>query len=147
MKGKSHKGFYKPGKKYMGDPTQVVYRSSWELSMMKWLDRNDGVIGWFSEYPIPYINLLDEHRHTYYVDFLIHFKNGQKLLVEVKPEYQTKLPEKKSRVTKKYVTETMTYAKNVSKWVYAKEWAKKRGYGFKVFTENELKKLGIKIIV
>jgi len=142
----AYSGKYKPGKKYKSDPSQVFYRSLWEYNMMKWLDQNDGVVGWISEVPIRYKCLTDNNFHTYYIDFEIHFKNGQKLFVEIKPEHQTKPPQKGKRVTKRYLNEVMTYGKNVSKWAYAKKYAESKGYKFRIFTENELRKLGIRII-
>ena len=35
---------------------------------------------------------------------------------------------------------------NTSKWKYAKEYARDRGWGFEIWTEDELKEKGIRII-
>ena len=35
---------------------------------------------------------------------------------------------------------------NTSKWEYANEYAKDRGWGFEIWTEDTLKAMGIKII-
>ena len=40
----------------------------------------------------------------------------------------------------------MTYAKNTSKWEAANQYAADRGWKFEVWTENTLKRLGIKIL-
>jgi hypothetical protein len=40
----------------------------------------------------------------------------------------------------------MTYAKNISKWEAAKEFAEDRGWSFEVWNEDFLKSLGIKIL-
>jgi len=51
------KGIFNPKnpKKYNGNADNIVYRSSWELRVMKWLDDNPKVIWWASEeLPIPY---------------------------------------------------------------------------------------------
>ena len=44
-----YKGFYKVKNrnKYKGNPDNVIYRSSWELLVLKWLDNNPSVI-WFA---------------------------------------------------------------------------------------------------
>ena len=42
------------------------------------------------------------------------------------------------RSTKKYVEESMTFIKNQAKWAAATEWAKNRGWEFKIITEYEL---------
>ena len=41
----------------------------------------------------------------------------------------------------------MTYIKNESKWKAAKKYADDRGYHFEIWTENTLKKLGIKLLI
>ena len=42
-------------KKYMGDPTNIVYRSGWEKRVMDWADGNSNVLRWSSEeVVIPY---------------------------------------------------------------------------------------------
>ena len=45
------KGKYKPinPNKYQGDPTNIVYRSSWELKFMRFCDLRDDVVQWQSE--------------------------------------------------------------------------------------------------
>ena len=47
----SYKGWFTPKNplKYKGDSKNVVYRSSWELKVMKWLDANPAVLWWASE--------------------------------------------------------------------------------------------------
>ena len=48
---KTLKGKYTPKNpiKYKGDPTNIIYRSSWELKFMKWCDLREDVIEWQSE--------------------------------------------------------------------------------------------------
>ena len=45
------KGRYKPinPNKYQGDPTNIIYRSSWELKFMRFCDLRDDVVQWQSE--------------------------------------------------------------------------------------------------
>lgn len=84
--------------KYIGDHTNIIYRSSWECKVMDWLDRNNDVISWASEeLIIPYISPIDNRRHRYFPDFLVKVrtKDGKMktILIEVKPKKQTKEPE------------------------------------------------------
>ena len=132
--------------KYVGDVTNVVYRSSWELKLMIWLDNNENVINWGSEeIVIPYISPIDDRQHRYYPDFAMVYKNRdgkiKKALIEVKPEYQTLPPIQKARKTKRFIQESLEYAKNNAKWAYAKRWCSEKGIDFVILTE---KHLGIK---
>ena len=48
-----------PGK-YAGDPTNIIYRSTWEAKVMNWLDKNPGIVTWASEeIAIPYYSPVD----------------------------------------------------------------------------------------
>lgn len=126
-----------PGK-YEGDSTNVIYRSSWEAQVFKWLDLNPNVESWGSEViAIPYICKTDGKQHRYFVDLKVRFKSGKVVLVEIKPKAQTKPPEKR-RKTKKYIEEVMTYAKNVSKWQSATQYAKHHDWDFQIWTEETL---------
>ena len=51
---------------------------------------------------------------------------------------QTKPPTKKSRVTKSYIHECMTYEVNQAKWKAAVEFCKDHLIEFKIITEEEL---------
>ena len=140
-----YKGKYsvKNPHKYMGDPTNVIYRSSWELKFMIWCDTNPSVIKFSSEETvIPYICPTDNRPHRYFVDFKIQVKaKDGKLktyLVEIKPYAQTIPPKIPQRKTKRFITEVMTYGKNEAKWNAAKNFCKDRGYEFIILTENEL---------
>jgi len=141
----SHKGKYKikNPQKYKGDPTNVVFRSLWERKYMKYLDSNENILEWSSEEIfIWYKSLIDNRPHRYFPDFYVKEKTQdgsiQKYLVEIKPKKQLSLPKEPKRKTRAYLSEVMEYAKNQSKWEYAKEWCKDRQYGFKILTEDEL---------
>lgn len=142
---KTYKGRYtvKNPNKYCGDASDVIYRSGWERSVMLWCDKNDQIVEWSSEEIIvPYRYDLDNSVRRYFVDFYIKFKDGKTLLVEVKPNKQTKPPEGKRR-TKKYLNEAATYVMNQNKWESAKQFANNKGWEFTIWTEVELKKMGI----
>lgn len=125
--------------KYLGDPTNVIMRSSWETMFANWCDKNPSVLKWSSEETIvPYRCPTDNKIHRYFVDFRVTFKDGRTYLIEVKPFKQTRPPEFPGRRTQRYLTESMTFVKNQAKWAAATEYAKDRGWGFKIITENEL---------
>jgi hypothetical protein len=142
---KYNKGKFKPKNpnKYKGNPTEIVWRSSWELKLMLYLDEHKDVISWGSEEVIiPYRSPIDGKVHRYFPDFIVTKinKEGKKetSIIEVKPEYQTKPPKKKSKVTKTYITEVKTWGINEAKWKAALEFCKDRGWSFHIFTEKEL---------
>ena len=138
-------GLFKPlnPKKYIGDPTNIVYRSGWEKRVMDWADTNPNVKHWCSEeVVIPYKSPVDGRWHRYFVDFYVEAvrRDGEtvKMLLEVKPKVQTLEPKKPSRTTKRYITEVMTYGVNQAKWKAAEEYCKDKGWQFKVITESDL---------
>lgn len=138
-------GFFKPlnPKKYIGNPTNIVYRSGWEKRVMEWADGNPNVLRWCSEEVIiPYLSPIDNRYHRYFVDFFVEAKGRdgsiRKMLIEVKPKAQTQEPKKQSRKTKRYITEVMTYGINQAKWNAAEEYCKDRGWEFRVITESDL---------
>jgi hypothetical protein len=140
-----HKRIFKPLfiEKYAGDPTNIVMRSSWETRFASWCDRTPSVIKWKSEETvIPYRCPTDDRIHRYFVDFQIQVKppdGGLKTyLVEVKPHSQTQPPTYPGKRTQRYLTESMTFIKNQAKWKAATEYAKDRGWEFKIITEYEL---------
>jgi hypothetical protein len=142
---KSYQGYFKPKnpQKYKGDPTNIVYRSSWELKLMTYLDLHKDIVTWGSEELfIPYRSPIDNKIHRYFPDFIVTKinKEGKKetALIEVKPAAQTKPPKKQEKVTKKYITEVTTWGINEAKWKAADEYCKDRGWSFHIFTEREL---------
>jgi hypothetical protein len=142
---KSYQGYFKPKnpQKYKGDPTNIVYRSSWELKLMTYLDSHKDIITWSSEELfIPYRSPIDNKIHRYFPDFIVTKinKEGKKetALIEVKPAAQTKPPKKQEKVTRKYITEVTTWGINEAKWKAANEYCKDRGWSFHIFTELEL---------
>ena len=134
----AYKGRYsvKNPSKYEGDPTKVIYRSLWERRAFKWCDDNPNIIKWSSEeVVIPYLYEVDRKYHRYFMDLKITTKQGKTFLVEIKPDEQTR-PPKGGRKTKRYLTESLTYIKNVNKWETAEEYAKDRGWEFVIWTEK-----------
>jgi len=91
---------------------------------------------------IPYRCPTDNKIHRYFVDFQIQVQqrdgNLKRYLVEIKPANQCVPPEYPGKQTKRYIAESMTYIKNQAKWKAASEYAKDRGWEFKIITEKEL---------
>ena len=130
-------------KKYLGNPNNIIYRSSWELEFLRWCDRNISVLEYASEeFSIPYVSPIDNKVHRYYPDFLMKIKESdgkiKKYVIEVKPKKQTGQPKKRKRITKSYIYECQTYAKNQAKWEAAKEFCKDNSLEFKIITEDQL---------
>jgi hypothetical protein len=174
-KGKPHQGVFIPKhpEKVVGG--EIITRSSWEMSFARWCDDNPSVIEWGCEvcaiqYRNPGAVNLDACRqsgaspldplnwpvHEYYPDFYVALRDEededgtkvQKLLIEIKPHYQTERPVPpppgaKLQEQKKFNEAAKTYLQNIKKWEAAIAWAKNHGMEFKVFTENTLQKMGI----
>lgn len=129
--------------KYRGNPANIIYRSTWECRVMNWLDQNESIVEWGSEeIVIPYRSPVDNKIHRYFPDFYVKVKQKDDIIkvmiLEIKPEKQTRPPQKGKRVTKKYITEVVTWGINESKWKAATEFCLDRGWQFKVLTEKDL---------
>ena len=136
--------------KYIGDPTEIESRSSWELKLMRFCDTNSAVIKWSSEtIKIPYISTCEvdergfQKQRMYHMDFFIYYKtndgNTRKLLVEVKPYCQTIPPVRRGRKKlETFLNEQKTYQINQDKWKAAEKYAKSMGWGFVIMTEYQL---------
>jgi hypothetical protein len=147
----AYKGKFRPKNpsKYMGDPTNIVYRSGWELKFMSYIDSHKKVLEWASEEVIvPYRSPIDGRIHRYFQDFLVKQinKDGVKesILIEIKPKYQTIPPDiakkntPKGRVSKRYLNEVKTYGINEAKWKAAQEFCDDRGWKFQIMHEDHL---------
>jgi hypothetical protein len=141
----SYSGKFKPKnpKKYNGNPSKIVYRSSWEARCMNYFDQNDNIIWWASEEVIvPYKHPMDGRYHRYFPDFIIKVRqrNGllKTMMIEIKPEHQKIGPKKQKRKTQRYIKEVVTYAVNQAKWEAAEDYCADRRWEFKVLTENDL---------
>lgn len=123
-------------KKLIGNASPM-YRSSWELHLMNWLDLDPRVIQWGSEcVTIPYRNPLTGKNTVYIPDFLIQYQNstGKTVveMVEVKPKKEAVMEAAKSRRDKAFVI------LNTAKWQAAAAWCAKHGVNFRVITEEQI---------
>jgi hypothetical protein len=161
-------GIYHPEhpEKYMGKKLPY-FRSSWERTVCRFLDRASSVVKWGSELiKIPYEDTvrIDQYgrpkKRFYYTDFVTIIKRGDELvtqLIEVKPYRETidpkKLsefdgrtkkgkPKKKKKSTVLY--EHQTYETNMCKWNAAKGYCKAQeqetgmSWEFIIITEKNL---------
>lgn len=149
IKGRFRQGYYtvKNLHKYLGDASEIIYRSSWEQKFFKFLDENPYIIAWSSEtiaipYMKPYMKngIITYKPATYYPDIYVEFvdQNGneRKQIIEIKPKKQTKKSRSKNTLTK--LQENFVYEINMAKWTAAERWCKHNGIEFKIATENSI---------
>lgn len=153
---RGYKGRFKPKnpQKYKGDPTKIIYRSTWELKFFRRCDEHPDIVEWQSEeIAIPYMNPVKGKISRYFPDVVVKKRIGpdkyQMLMIEIKPLAQTKPPNPSKkfntptgRVSRRYLNEATTYSVNEAKWNAARQYCKERGWAFLIFTENEIKPLG-----
>ena len=169
---RTHQGYYKPIhiEKYIGDINTIIYRSSWEYSFARWCDMSPSILKWSSEpISVPYMSRVDKLdecqknglnpnnpvnwiRKNYHTDFYLMIDKGEgiieKWFIEIKPFNELKKPQiikdnASLKEVKRFTLAAKTYLTNESKWVAMNNYANKTGCKFYVFTEIELKRLGI----
>lgn len=138
-------GYYNPlfPAKYCGK-MPIIYRSSWEYKVCKFLDESSSVIRWGSEcIRVNYFSIIDEKYHEYFPDFYCEYKVGdtiRKIVIEVKPKKDLTPPEKPKRETPKtlenYQRAAKTYIKNMEKAKACKAYCDKCGMEYKFVTED-----------
>ena len=143
---KRYKGKYKIKNpdKYLGNPTNIIYRSLMEKRFMEWCDSNDKCYKWSSEeVVIPYISPIDNKQHRYFPDFLIQTPKGW-FLIEVKPLTQSRPPKKlvvenlELKKKRRYIRSVQTWLVNEAKWKAATKVCEKKGWSFQILTEKQL---------
>ena len=150
---KYYQGYYKlqNEQKYIGDVTDIVYRSSWESKFMEYCDSNPHVKKWSSRtIKIAYVD-NNGHRHTYTPDFYFEIDNTDdamspiKYLAEITPDVTTKQPVLPNNINEKNLKnlkhQFAKFAKNKCKWTYAREWCNDNDMKFLIITEKYLNKL------
>jgi hypothetical protein len=151
-KSKYRQGYYKliNPEKYIGDPSKIIYRSSWEYKFCKYCDLSEKIEKWSSEpVGIKYVSPIDGKEHTYFVDFYMRVTEKDRsmdYLAEVKPSASLAKPvlEGKKMTTNKiknYNYALQTWIINRAKFASAKHFAEGRGYKFIVVTEEILNKI------
>ena len=114
-----------------------TYRSSWELSVMNFLDTHPNVMQWGSEcISIPYVNPFTGRQTIYVPDFLIKYQDKTGLqrveMIEVKPRKETFMEAAKSKRDKAFV------ALNTAKWMAALKFCNANGIKFRVLNEDQI---------
>lgn len=146
MSGVWLKGKFEPKnpKKYVGDVSNIIFRSSWERAFMSWCDNTPEILGWSSEETvINYFDPVQNKNRLYYIDFKIVTKRAdgsfKVTIIEIKPYKQTIKPRPNKRKSEKTIfIEQTTWITNKAKWIAAKAYAAQRGWEFKIITEKEL---------
>jgi hypothetical protein len=110
---------------------------------MRYLDSHKDVLEWASEeIIIPYYSPVDKKIHRYYPDFWVRMKGQDNtintMIIEIKPDAQTRQPVKKEKHPRRYINELKTYGVNTAKWQAAQSYCQDRKWQFKVLTEKEL---------
>ncbi len=134
--------------KYVGDPSNIIYRSSMEKKFCHYCDNNEQIIKWGSEVIVIPYNDFEGKYHKYYPDFYIEviYPNipGKldKFIIEVKPYLETLMPiipkvPTLSRM-RNFEYQLKMYRKNIFKWNKAVEWSRNRDMTFKIVTEKNL---------
>lgn len=147
---KYQQGYYKLQNKdkYLGNPDEIIFRSSYEKRFCIYCDLNPRIKNWGSEIAtIPYTDPLGKIRQ-YHIDFYIEVEDynskdfKKRMLVEVKPLAQTKHPKKPGSLTQKAVENYRyaleTYQKDLCKWTAARQHATDHGMDFIIVTEKQL---------
>jgi len=140
-----HQGRFVPTNpsRYEGNPSGIIFRSSWEKRVMVMFDTHPSIVKWSSEeVVIPYLWEADGKMHRYFPDFKATMKTNsgiKNVLIEVKPYAQTLEPKQtKGKRKKTFVNEVLTYSKNDCKWKAAQQFCLDRGWQFIILTEKDI---------
>ena len=138
-------GFYTPlfPAKYCGK-LPIIYRSSWEYKVCKFLDECATVLRWGSEcIKVSYFSMIDERYHEYFPDFYFEYKTNdgvRKIIAEVKPKKDLTSPEKPKRMTEKavekYQYQAKVYIRNMEKAKACRNYCDLHGMEYKFITED-----------
>ena len=142
-------GYFVPAnpEKYIGDPTKIIYRSSWEYRFCKYCDTTPEVLSWSSEpVAIPYIHPIDKKEHSYFVDFYMKLEKPDgpvEYLVEIKPSKSLNPPSMSEGLTtikrlREYNQAATDWVINRAKFQAAQEFARITNRNFIIVTEEFL---------
>lgn len=169
-KSKFHQGYFIPKNPSKCLSKENIYRSSWELRVFDYFDRNPNIIQWASEpIAVPYKNPISNLKYcklnglnpkdpnnwkiaNYYPDiwFSLKLKDNsiKKYFGEIKPYSQCLKPKPilesaSLKEHKAYNRAAETYLVNIEKWKAAISYFRKRGCEFIIITEKTLEKIGL----
>jgi hypothetical protein len=126
-KKRKRKGRYQRGIHSSPMAGECKYRSGWEQKYMVYLDENPDVASWsYEKLVIEYVsNKKTKKIRKYYPDFQVEYKDGRKVVVEIKPSRK------------------LQQATVIKKIRAAKEWCTEHDMVYKILTEIELKDIGL----
>jgi len=148
-------GLYNPVNpdKYIGNPLDIKYRSSWELAFCRYLDTNPLIKKWAMEQPIIMYKDTAGKTHRYYPDFTYSLAvegdplNYKTVIVEIKPAAELVPPVRPLNETGKalenYEYAVRQHIRNKLKWNSAYEYCIKNKAEFVIITEDRLIKEGL----
>lgn len=124
---KKGRGHYNRGLHVSPIAGECKYRSGWEVKYMVYLDSDPQVSTWsYEKLVIEYVsNQRTKKIRKYYPDFQVEYKDGSKVVVEIKPSRR------------------LDQAKVVKKIKAAQSWCQSNNMTYKILTEIELKDLGL----
>lgn len=146
-RGKIMQGYYvcKRPDKYVGDITQIIFRSSWEFKFLRWCDNTESVKKFSSEpMSIPYMDPVDRRVHQYFIDFWVEMQNSEggidRWLIEIKPERHLIIPPEPKNPTGKalanHISQVKRVLKNLAKFQAARNYSKIQNMKFAVLRMN-----------
>ncbi len=138
----AYNGIYKPVNpdKWINNDKNLRYLSMWERSTFVYFDKNPNVLKVGAETKIiNYVCQTDGKLHKYLIDLEVHYTDGRKVLIEIKPNKQVKVPKLAGKSITTQIDEAKVYKKNQSKWLYAQEYAEANGYIFEIWDEIKLR--------
>jgi hypothetical protein len=142
---RTYSGKFRPRNpdKYVGDPSNIIYRSSWEKIFMNWCDTRDHIVSWQSEEKCLWYNdPVTKKNRRYFPDFIIKYEKDGKLItemVEIKPQAQVDGPNPNpKRRTAGWMRSVQTYLTNMAKWEAAAKVCEDRGWNFRLVSEKDL---------
>jgi hypothetical protein len=117
---------------------KIICRSNWEMSFISFLERNDKVKEWVSEYPIKYFDTstVPNKIRKYYIDFFVTLVDGHRVFFEVKP--LSNLQERVNTKSMRYKhIHTTNYLKNVAKFNTLQSFCQRSGMNFYIVEKKE----------
>ena len=102
---------------------KIHYRSSWERDTMICLEKCEDVIEYYGDNYLCIEYVIQSKPRRYWPDFTIKLKDGDIIIVEIKPIDQAE------------------WIINQAKWKYAVEYCNKRQWEFQVWTQKHIRKI------
>lgn len=140
--------------RYRGQNKIIEFKSSMELSFVRYLDAHPHIHWWnYEETIIPYKNPIDHRMHKYFPDFRMNYTTArgtvQEAIVEIKPLYELAEKPALSEKNPMKVNEAIVaeHAINRAKWSACRTYCERNNIKFIFLTEKELMTEEMKKIV